>query len=316
MSNYKITERQIIGMIFEFIAEIIEGSWVGELSMPFDSDQASEEYAWLGASPAMREWIGGRQAKGLRENAFSIRNKKFEATVEILCDWLRRDKTGQVKQRIMQLAARGNTHWASLLSTLIINGASTTCYDGQYFFDTDHSEGSSGTQDNDLSIGISALPAAVHGSTTAPSPEEMQQCIIRAVAAILGFKDDQGEPMNEDARSFRVMTPISLWLPTLSALGMDKVGYGESSQIATMDGFKIRPVGNARLSSWTASFSVFRADGGNKPLIRQEEVPLQIGVKGEGSELEFDEDKHQYGIWASRNVGYGFWQSACLVTMT
>ena len=253
-------------------------------------------------------------AKGLRENALTIANKKFEATIEILCDWLRRDKTGQVRQRVMQLAQRANTHWAKLLSTLIIGGEAATCYDGQYFFDTDHSEGDSGTQSNDLSIDISALPAAVHGSTTAPSPEEMQQCIIQAVAAILGFLDDQGEPMNEDAKNFIIMAPISLWIPARNALSMALKGYGETTQLELKD-FSLTPAGNARLT-WTAQFAVFRADGANKPLIRQEEVPLQVSAIAEGSELEFKEDKHEYGVWSSRNVGYGFWQSACLVTMT
>jgi phage major head subunit gpT-like protein len=311
---YKITERQIIGMILSGIAEVTDGSWVGLLSMPMDSDQASEEYAWLGATPQMREWIGGRQAKGLRENAYTIRNKKFEATLEVLCDWLRRDKTGQIQQRIAQLSQRANNHWANLLSTLVINGESAVCYDGQYFFDTDHSEGDSGTQSNDLSVDISALATAVHGSTTAPSVEEMQQCIIQAIAAIIGFKDDQGEPMNEDARSFIVMPPMSLWLPAKNALAMPLKGYGESSQL-NLDGINISVAGNARLT-WTAQFAVFRADGSLKPLIRQEEVPLQVSAIAEGSELEFKEDKHQYGVWASRNVGYGYWQSGCLVTMT
>ena len=36
----------------------------------------------------------------------------------------------------------------------------------------------------------------------------------------------------------------------------------------------------------------------------------------EGSELEFREKKHQYGVKAMRNVGYGYWQRACLVTHT
>lgn len=312
---YKITERQIIGMILSGIAEVIDGSWVGALSMPMDSDQASEEYGWLGATPAMREWIGGRHAKGLSENSLTIRNKKFEATLEILCDWLRRDKTGQITQRIAQLSQRCNTHWASLLSTLILNGGSGICYDGQYFFDTDHSEGSSGTQSNALSIDISALATAIHGTTTAPSPEELQQCILQAIAAIIGFKDDQGEPMNEDARDFIVMCPVSLWLAAKNAVGMPAKGYGEASQLDLRD-FTITPVGNARLTSGTAIFDVFRADGSLKPLIRQEEVPLQVSAVAEGSPLEFDEDKHRYGIMASRNVGYGYWQSACQVTMT
>ena len=313
MATYKITERQIIGMIFQYITGVTGSSWVDAISMLMNSDQESEEYAWLGASPMMREWIGGRQAKGLSENGYTIRNKKFEATIEILGDWLRRDKTGQIKQRIMQLAQRANAHWASLLSNLIINAESTACYDGQYFFDTDHSEGNSGTQSNDLSIDISALPTSVHGTTTAPSVEEMQQSIIKTIAQIISFKDDQGEPMNEDASSFLVMTPISLWIPARNAITNKLIGYGSDNQINFSD-LNIRVVGNARLT-WTNKFATFRADGVNKALIRQEEVPLQVSAKAQGSELEFDEDKHQYGVWASRNVGYGFWQSACLATM-
>ena len=54
-----------------------------------------------------------------------------------------------------------------------INGEATVCYDGQYFFDTDHVEGDSGTQSNDLSVDISALACSVHGTTTAPSVEDL-----------------------------------------------------------------------------------------------------------------------------------------------
>jgi len=41
-----------------------------------------------------------------------------------------------------------------------------------------------------------------------------------------------------------------------------------------------------------------------------------VDAIAEGSELEFKEDVHQYGIKAMRNVGYGYWQKACLVTLT
>jgi len=36
----------------------------------------------------------------------------------------------------------------------------------------------------------------------------------------------------------------------------------------------------------------------------------------EGSELEFTDDVHWFGIKAMRNVGYGYWQKACLTTLT
>jgi len=146
----KITERQIIGSFYKTLTQDVGGAWINSVSNYFTSDQASEEYAWLGMSPTLREWVGGRNAKGFKENSLTIKNKHYEATLDVLLRDLRRDKTGQILTRINEMARRTNAHWNSLLSTLILNGAATACYDGQYFFDTDHSEGASGTQSSRL----------------------------------------------------------------------------------------------------------------------------------------------------------------------
>ncbi|MBT4177749.1 MAG: hypothetical protein HOE02_05625 [Candidatus Marinimicrobia bacterium] len=314
----KITERQIIGWYFMQLAAFAGMGWINAISNFFRSDQAIETYPWLTMSPAMREWIGGRNAKGFTENYLQIKNKLYEATIEFLVSDLKRDKTGQIRARIEEFATKGNSHWASLLSTLILSGAATTCYDGQYFFDDDHEEGDSGSQSNDLSIDISALPAVKGGSTTAPSVEEMQLCIMQAITAIMGFKDDQGEPMNEDALKFLVMVPMSLWQSAVTAAATPtQVAASQTAfEGLRQQGLEISVVPNARLSTWTESFAVFRADGKIKPLIRQEESDVELKVKGYGSEFEFDNNAHQYGIDASRNVGLGRWQGACLVTMT
>jgi phage major head subunit gpT-like protein len=285
------------------------------ISRLFESDQESETYNWLGQVPQMREWVGRRQAKGFFENTYSIANKKFEATLEVLLEDLRRDKTTQTMIRVGELAARAAAHWASLMSTLILNGETTVCYDGQYFFDTDHKEGNNTTnQSNDLSIDISALPAAVHGSTTLPSAEEMSQVILQCVQAIIGFKDNENEPMNENAQNFLVMTPISLMTPALSAVTSDSFGNGATNLIPNA-GVNIQVAGNARLT-WTEQIAVFRTDGDVKPIIAQEEVPIRMQAVAEGSELEFEEDMWRFGVMASREVGYGYWQHACMATMT
>lgn len=313
----KLTERQIIGTFYKELAQNTGAGWINLVSNYFTSDQASEEYAWLGQSPVMREWIGGRNAKGFSEKSMTIRNIHYEATLDVLVRDLRRDKSGQVLVRIAELARRSQAHWASLLSTLILGGASTACYDGQYFFSTSHSEGSSGTQSNSISVDISELPVATNGSTTAPSVAEMQQCIVQAVAAIVGFLDDQGQPMNEDASSFLVMTPLSLWNAAAQAVATPaQVAETQTALEAMKQNFSIQVVPNARLSSWTANFVVFRTDSAIKSFIRQEEQAVQLKVKGTGSEYEFDNDAHQYGIDSWRNVGYGYWQNSCLVTMT
>ena len=42
----------------------------------------------------------------------------------------------------------------------------------------------------------------------------------------------------------------------------------------------------------------------------------KLKAKAEGSEYEFDNDAHQYGVDTWRNVAYGYWQEARYVTMT
>ena len=313
----RLTERQVIGTFYKTLNQDIGASWVGDISNYFTSDQASEEYAWLGMSPALREWVGGRDAKGFRENNLTITNKHYEATLEILVRDLRRDKSGQALIRIAEMARRANAHWASLLSTLIVDGEATACYDGQYLFDTDHSEGDSGSQSNDISVDISGIPAENHGTTTAPSVEEMQWVIMKAIEAIVNFVDDRAEPMNENANAFLAMVP-----PTFMQVGLQAVAtpfQPGASQLALSElqkEFTIKVVPNVRLSDWTTKLAVFRTDSQTKALIRQEEAGVQLKVKGYGSEYEFDNDAHQYGIDTWRNVGYGYWQNACLVTLT
>lgn len=315
MSAQSLSSRAIIGSFYDRLEAAPGLNWINAVAMSFNSDQSSETYNWLGMAPAMREWVGGRDLKAFRENGVTIANKHFEASLAVSLDDLRRDKTGQVLVRINDLADRTNDHWASLLSTLILNGAATVCYDGQYFFDTDHLEGASGTQSNSISVDISALAAALHGTVTVPSAEEFQQTFMQAVQAMLGFKDDVGEPLNQNARSFLVMVPVPLWMVANNALRSPVLTSGMTNVVAAMDNMQIAIAANPRLT-WTDKFAVFRADGAVKPFIKQEETPVNVSAIAEGSEEEFKNKQHLYGVDAWRNVGYGFWQHAVLATMT
>lgn len=307
-----IGSREVIGRFYNTLEQDAGLEWVDSISMLFSSDQDGETYAWIGQSPVMREWIGGRHAKGFTENSIELKNTHFEATVEFLVKDMRRDKSSQVDIRIDDLAKRTNSHWASLLSTLIVSGESALSYDGQFFFDTDHAEGESGVQSNKIDVDISALPAEVHGVVTAPSVAEMQQAILAGVTQIQGFVDDQSEPMNETANQFLVMVPTTLHIAALNALA---VAGGTALESQTGHGLNIRVVSNARLNTWNDKFAIFRTDGATKPFIRQQETEVQLKAKAEGSEFEFDNDAHQYGVDSWRTAGLGYWQHACLVKM-
>lgn len=314
MGAATLSSRAIIGSFYQALTQNDYAGLLAAITMLFTSDQDGEDYKWLGQSPQMREWVGGRNAKGFRENGFRIENKHFEATLEVLVSELRRDKTGQIMLRIQELADRTNSHWVSLVSTLLINGESSVCYDGQFFFDTDHSEGDSGAQSNDISVDISTLPAKVHGVITAPSVEEMQQSIFQGITQISGFLDDQGEPMNETAQNFLVIVPTALAITANNAVTMNRAADAQAQDLLPTN-LNVSVVQNPRLSAWTDKFVVIRTDGRVKPFVRQQETEVMLKAKADGSEYEFDNDAHQYGVDAWRNVGYGYWQHACLVTM-
>lgn len=320
MSAYGLSSRAIIGEFYNRLSQDIGASWIPSVSMLFDSDQPSETYKWLGQAPAMQPWVGGRKPNGLREAGVTITNVHYEATMEVLKREVRRDKTGQVLLRIAEMATRANAHWASLLSTLIVNGATGTCYDGKAFFATDHAEGESGAQSNSISVDISGLPTGdttgSHGSTTAPSVGEMSLSIQQAIQQIIGFVDDKGEPMNEMAQQFLVMVPSTLLNAANAACAVPFLPQGMNNTLVAGNAYACRPVANLRLNSWTTKFAVFRTDGSAKPLIRQQETDIMMSAKAEGSEYEHDNDAWQFGIDTWRGVGYGFWQHACLVTMT
>lgn len=317
MDQSILSSRAVLGMYFARLENPMSAGWIDGVSNLFGSDQASEQYPFLGQNPRMREWLGGRQAKGLRSSSLTITNKHYEATLEIALRDLRRDKTPQLAARISEFADEGDAHWGTLVSTLIQNGPSTACYDGQYFFDTDHTEGDSGTQDNDITVDISALPCAVHGVVTAPSVEEMQQAIVKGIAQILSFKDDRGRPMNTNARSFLVTVPVGLWMVATAAVAQITTAALQMNlnPNALPIGMKIDVQMMPELT-WTDSFAVWRTDSPIKGLIRQNEQDPQLKMKDEDSEFAFDNDAIQIGVDAWRGADYGLWQRACYVTMT
>ncbi len=315
MDQSLLSSRAIVGSYYAALEANAGRTWLPAVCNNFTSNQKSEQYGWLGQVPAMREWIGGRQKKGLRTNDITIINKPYETTLGFSEDDRRRDKTGQIEVRMGELVERGNTHWASLVSTLILGGESGVCYDGQYFFDTDHAEGSSGTQSNKIQVDISTLPAAVHGTQSAPSVEEFQQAMVAGITQILGFKDDQGEPMNEGAREFLVQVPMSLYITAAAAVSSLNTAALQQNLNVNLLGMRIRIETNARLT-WTTKFAIFRTDSATKAIICQGEFEPTLMVLDEGSDYYFAHKEIQIGIDASRGAGYGLWQRACLVEMT
>ena len=314
MSTQALSSRAITGTFYEHLEKDTGQNWVDQTSMLFQSDQSSETYAWLGQSPVLQEWIGGRKPKRLNENTLTITNRRFEATVVVMTHELRRDKTGQILIRIQELAERTKTHWASLLSQLIIQGEIALCYDRQPFFATTHPQGKKRVQSNLIEVARTSLflPEAEQGSATNPSVKVIKAAILKGIEQLLGLQDEQGEPLNENATSFLVLVPTSLMQGVNAAISSPVLSGAETNDLASHRNFTLDYAINPRLP-WNNQFVIVRTDGSTAPFIRQEETAVQLKSIGENSEEEFKEGSHLYGVDCWRNVGYGYWQKACLV---
>lgn len=113
-----------------------------KIAMTTQSTHSSETYAWMGKTTAFREWLGDRVIQNLSASDYTIKNKKFENTIGVDRDDIEDDSFGVYTPLIAQLGQDAKSHPDTLVFDLLKNGFTNLCYDGQYFFDTDHSVGS------------------------------------------------------------------------------------------------------------------------------------------------------------------------------
>jgi phage major head subunit gpT-like protein len=303
--------RAFTGRFFQRYEATLGGSWAPAIGFASPTDQAQETYKFLGLPPALREWVGDRLEKAFELYSTTIINKTYEFTLPIDVDELRRDKTAQIMMRVGQTAQRAAEHWEKLLTTMI--EANPLCYDGQNFFDTDHSSKDSGTQENDLDS--TDVPPLNVTTAAAPTRDEAIDIILGLYQYMVGYKDDQGEPMNGGAKEFILMCPPKMYGAFVAATSVDLALAGARNILSVQD-FKVRAVPNPRLTASNNIVFFFRTDSEAKPFILQEELPLQAQYIGAGSEEEFKNNRHLFGGKAIRNVGPGLWQHAIKATLS
>jgi len=117
-----------------------------QVATPIPSTTAENVYPWLGQSTQFREWVGERVYQNLKVHDYRIRNKTFENTVAVPRETIEDDQYGVFTPMVAQLGQDAKEHPDLLIFDLLKNGFSTVCYDGQYFFDTDHLVGAQGSQ--------------------------------------------------------------------------------------------------------------------------------------------------------------------------
>lgn len=262
---------------------------------------SSEKLDFLGAVPAMRQWIGARSAKTPLSFNYSVSLNKYEDTLLIPLDWIKNDKTGNVQSSMSSLATRYRIDWpAALVAALLNNAASGTAYDGVAFISDSRTIGDSGTIDNNLTYDASATPTA----------QEAAAAILQAFNQMTGFKDDRGQPCNEDMTDVTVVACGGTGAAAaLRQACVDSILLGTTPAPNPVMGLgvNIRFVASPRITIGSGlGWFLINTSPNACPLAFIENTgEFLVSTKGAGSDFEHDNDAWEMGLKAVGAAAYG-----------
>lgn len=267
------------------------------------SVRTSEKYGWIGNMPGMREWLGERQFSELRAANFVLENKHWESSLLIKKTDLADDNLGQYGPVLEQLGIEAAHHPDELWFSVLEQGESTACFDGQFFFDTDHVWGNSGSQSNDITSTVV--------STSAPTVAEIKTAIRKMIRTMLAFKNDQGKLYNRPTvgrlNDLTLLVPLALRDLVYDALESELIS---NSSNVVVDRPNI--VSSPYLTS-DVKLYLFKTGEAVKPFVFQRREPLTRMMKGI-DDLETKDVK--FMTEARYNVGYFAWWTSILCTLT
>jgi len=144
-----------------------ESQWQ-KIAMLVPSSSAQNDYKWLSKFPRMRKWIGDKSVKSLEAFGYTIVNDDWEATVEVDRNDIEDDQLGIYAPQAQMAGESAKQLPDDIVFELVDKAFVNKCFDGQYFFDTDHPV-----------TGIDGVVAPKHCRST-PSPRPAPAMVQRA----------------------------------------------------------------------------------------------------------------------------------------
>lgn len=108
------------------------------VAMLLKSSSSQTDYAWLNDLPGIREWIGDRLINRLSASKYTIENRLFEDTIAVKRTKIEDDSYGIYGPLFKRMGELTGEFPDTLVFDLLKDGHIEKCFDGQYFFDTDH----------------------------------------------------------------------------------------------------------------------------------------------------------------------------------
>jgi len=95
-------------------------------------------YGWMAEMPQFKKWIGSRQAKRLAARFYTLKNEDYEFSYAVARNDIKYDRLGIYRNHSSQAGIAARVIWDQILNKVQAAGKTTKCYDGQFFYDTDH----------------------------------------------------------------------------------------------------------------------------------------------------------------------------------
>lgn len=260
-------------------------------AMLVPSGASQNDYAWLSTFPRMKKWIGDKQVKSLAAFKYSVVNNDWEATVEVNRNDIEDDQLGIYGPQAQMAGYSAKNLADEIISDLKNNAFTSTCYDGQYFYDVDHLVNGANSTSNKGSQALKSDTAA-----------NAQASYGAARAALMTFTDDEGRALGLIPDVLEV--PPALEATAKVLMEADKLGdnspnpYRGTAQIVV----------NPRLTS-TTSWFLHVTSMPVKPFIYQErKAPVFVEQIDPDSDDVYMRKMFKFGAEARAAGGYGFWQ--------
>lgn len=252
-------------------------------AMIIQSTGAYEKLGWLGSVPAVRQWIGELQAKGLEDYEYTIRNLDWEASTYVNQNDLDDDQTGTIQMIPGFLVDRIMAHPEELILSLLTGGTTGLAYDGVAFFSD-----ASGVRTIDNLLGGTGVTLA-----------QIEADLNSALTAMAKFTDDNGKVLN--VKGNMIVCPIEL------ENKFNRLINSQTDPLAAAQGTfnpyagKFTVVGDARLSGTDANdWYLLATNQTVKPLIYSERQTARAHFEKKNGSKEWT----AYAEYRA-NAGYG-----------
>ena len=262
-----------------------------QIATRVQSKGASEDYGWIGQVPGLRKMLGERVPEELKAYKYSLPNEEYEASVKVLRKDIKDDATGKYLVQAQSIGESVKEYPDEVIfGTLLPAGATTLCYDGQYFFDTDHPIGDTGAvQSNKLTLSLTADNFAT------------------ARLTLRKLQGDKGKLVNKTL-DLKLVVPVELEATARQIVEQEKVvvgGVGVDNP--NYKGAEV--VVSPELTSAT-NWYLINAHGAVKAFIIQEREFIPFEALAEGSEKAFWNKVFYYGTYWRGAFGYGLYHKA------